>query len=209
MTKISIIYYSTYGHVAKLARHLAVGAGKVSGVNTTIYQVPETLPQSILERIRAPPKDPNVPLIDVTQLPQADGFLFGFPTRFGSMASQFKAFFDATGGHWASGALIGKPAGFFFSTGSLGGGQETTALTAVTQLVHHGMVYVPLGYSTPLLGANDEIRGGSPYGAGTIAGSDGSRQPSERELAIAEHQGQFFAKFVQDLQRGRAQGSAN
>jgi NAD(P)H dehydrogenase (quinone) len=120
------------------------------------------------------------------------------------MPSQFKALFDATGGLWAKGALAGKPASFFFSTGTQAGGQETTALTSVTQLVHHGMVYVPLGYTTPLLFSDDGIRGGSPYGAGTIAGGDGSRQPSEKELAIAEHQGGYFAKFASDLKKGRA-----
>ena len=154
--------------------------------------------------MHAPPKS-DVPVIDPLKLPEADGILFGFPTRFGTMPAQVKALFDATGSLWAKGALAGKPAGFFFSTGSQNGGQETTALTSIPNLVHHGMVFVPLGYTTPLLFPNDEIRGGSSYGAGTIAGGDGSRQPSERELGIAQHQGEYFAKFVDALTKGRQQ----
>lgn len=142
----------------------------------------------------APPK-PDVPVIDHHTLGEADGFIFGFPTRYGMMAAQMKAMFDATGQLWFSGALVGKPAGLFFSTGTQGGGQETTAMTAVTQLTHHGMIYVPVGYSFGLdkLGGLDEVRGGSPWGAGTMAGADGSRMPSELELAHAKHQGSYFA----------------
>eukprot|EP01102_Stenamoeba_stenopodia_P003590 TRINITY_DN13775_c0_g1_i1.p1 TRINITY_DN13775_c0_g1~~TRINITY_DN13775_c0_g1_i1.p1 ORF type:complete len:207 (+),score=61.08 TRINITY_DN13775_c0_g1_i1:86-706(+) len=206
MTKIYVIYYSTYGHVAKLAQEVVKGAKK-AGVEVELYQVPETLSEEILAKMHAPPKA-DVPVIDVHNLPQADGFLFGFPTRFGAMAAQFKAFFDATGSLWSKGALAGKPAGFFFSTATQNGGQETTALTSVTQLAHHGMVFVPIGYTTPLLFSDDAIRGGSPYGAGTLAGGDGSRQPSEKELAIAEHQGEYFAKFVDALQKGRQQQSS-
>eukprot|EP01102_Stenamoeba_stenopodia_P015573 TRINITY_DN5328_c0_g2_i1.p1 TRINITY_DN5328_c0_g2~~TRINITY_DN5328_c0_g2_i1.p1 ORF type:complete len:207 (-),score=36.58 TRINITY_DN5328_c0_g2_i1:101-721(-) len=200
--RIFVIYYSMYGHVAKLAQHVVKGA-KNTGAQVELYQVAETLPKELLEKIKAPPKAADVPVLDPQRLPEADGFLFGFPTRFGAMPSQFKGFFDSTGGLWAKGALVGKPAGFFFSTGSQNGGQETTALTSVTQLVHHGMVFVPLGYSTPLLFSDDAIRGGSPYGAGTIAGGDGSRQPSEKELAIAHHQGEYFAKFTAALKKGR------
>eukprot|EP01097_Dermamoeba_algensis_P006492 TRINITY_DN4066_c0_g3_i2.p1 TRINITY_DN4066_c0_g3~~TRINITY_DN4066_c0_g3_i2.p1 ORF type:complete len:159 (+),score=48.84 TRINITY_DN4066_c0_g3_i2:254-730(+) len=126
-----------------------------------------------------------------------------FPTRFGMMAAQFKAFIDSTGGLWKEGKLIGKPAGTFVSTATQNGGQETTHLTAITQLVHHGMVYVPIGYSSSLLFENSEVHGGSPYGASTLAGGDGSRQPSERELAVAKHQGEYFAKFVTSLSKGR------
>ncbi|KAI0495156.1 hypothetical protein KFK09_025305 [Dendrobium nobile] len=191
-TKIYIVYYSTYGHVEKLAHEILKGASSVEGVEAKLWQVPETLPEEVLDKLGAPPKS-DVPVITASELPEADGFIFGFPTRFGMMAAQFKAFFDSTGGLWRTQQLAGKPAGIFFSTGSQGGGQETTALTAITQLVHHGMIFVPVGYTG---GAGmfelEKVRGGSPYGAGTLAG-DGSRQPSELELQLAFHQGQYFA----------------
>ncbi|XP_020701117.1 NAD(P)H dehydrogenase (quinone) FQR1 [Dendrobium catenatum] len=191
-TKVYIVYYSTYGHVEKLAHEILKGASSVEGVEAKLWQVPETLPAEVLGKLGAPPKS-DVPVITASELPEADGFIFGFPTRFGMMAAQFKAFFDSTGGLWRTQQLAGKPAGIFFSTGSQGGGQETTALTAITQLVHHGMIFVPVGYTG---GAGmfelEKVRGGSPYGAGTLAG-DGSRQPSELELQLAFHQGQYFA----------------
>ncbi|XP_064971727.1 probable NAD(P)H dehydrogenase (quinone) FQR1-like 1 isoform X2 [Musa acuminata AAA Group] len=146
----------------------------------------------------APPKS-EVPIITANQLAEADGVLFGFPTRFGMMAAQFKAFLDATGGLWRSQQLAGKPAGIFYSTGSQGGGQETTPLTAITQLVHHGMIFVPIGYT---FGAGmfemEKVKGGSPYGAGTYAG-DGTRVPSELELEQAFHQGRYFAVMAKKL----------
>jgi len=125
--------------------------------------------------------------------------MFGIPTRFGMASAQIKAFMDSTGGLWQQGSLVGKAAGTFFSTGTQNGGQETTALTFVTQLVHHGMVYVPMGYSTPLLFDLKEIHGGSPYGSGTIAGPDGSRMPSEHEKQVAVHHGEHFGKIVAKL----------
>ena len=138
--------------------------------------------------MHAPPK-PNVPVVDVNDLPAYDGFLFGLPTRFGMMAAQMKALFDATGQHWQKGALVGKPAGLFVSVATQGGGMETTALTAVTQLTHHGMIFVPVGYTAgPTMFQLDEVMGGSPWGAGTFAGGDGSRHPSKLELDHAEHQ---------------------
>ncbi|MED6131496.1 hypothetical protein PIB30_010249 [Stylosanthes scabra] len=198
-TKIYIVYYSTYGHVEKLAQEIKKGADSVEGVEATLWQVAETLPQEILEKMRAPPKNTDVPIITPNQLTEADGLLFGFPTRFGMMASQFKAFLDGTGGLWRTQALAGKPAGLFTSTGAQGGGQETTPLTSITQFVHHGMIYVPTGYT---LGAGmyelEKVMGGSPYGAGTYAG-DGSRQPTELELAHAFHQGKYFAGIAKKL----------
>ncbi|GAB2232800.1 hypothetical protein Drorol1_Dr00011859 [Drosera rotundifolia] len=150
------------------------------------YTVPETLPENVLTLMGAPPKS-DVPFITPDELGEADGFLFGFPTRFGMMAAQFKAFLDSTGGLWRTQKLVGKPAGIFISTSSQGGGQETTTLPAITQLGHHGMIFVPIGYT---FGAGmfemEKIKGGSAYGAGTYAG-DGTRQPSELELAIAFH----------------------
>ncbi|KAL3519587.1 hypothetical protein ACH5RR_017736 [Cinchona calisaya] len=185
-------YYSTYGHVEKLAHEIKKGADSVEGVEAKLWQVPETLSEEILGKMGAPPKS-GVPVITPDELPEADAFIFGFPTRFGMMAAQFKAFLDATGGLWKAQKLAGKPAGLFYSTGSQGGGQETTPLTAITQLVHHGMIFVPIGCSAgSVMFEMGQVKGGSPYGAGTYAG-DGSRQPTEIELQIAFHQGKYIA----------------
>jgi len=202
---VYIVHYSMYGHVRTLAEAIQRGASKVPGVDVKLFQVAETLPTEVLEKMHAPPKNADIPIITADELTKADGILFGFPTRFGMMASQMKCFFDSTGGLWMKGSLVGKPAGLFFSTGTQNGGQETTALTAVTQLTHHGMVYVPIGYSSPLMTNMEEIKGGSPYGAGTFAGIDGRRVPSKLEIELAEHQGQFFAKFVRTLVDGKSQ----
>ncbi|KAL9267355.1 putative NAD(P)H dehydrogenase (quinone) FQR1-like 1 [Drosera capensis] len=196
--KIYIVYYSMYGHVEKLAEEIKKGAASVEGVEVKLWQVPETLPEEVLLKMSAPPKS-DVPLITPNELAEADGLLFGFPTRFGMMAAQFKAFLDATGGLWRTQQLAGKPAGIFYATGSQGGGQETTPLTAITQLAHHGLIYVPIGYT---FGAGmfemEKVKGGTPYGAGTFAG-DGSRQPSELELQQAFHQGKYFAAIAKKL----------
>ena len=143
----------------------------------------------------------DLPTLDPrsNEIAEADGILFGIPSRYGVMAAQLKAFFDGLGGHWSKGSLIGKPAGIFFSSGQQHGGQETVALTTVVQFTHLGLVYVPLGYSNPILFDTTEIIGGSQYGSGTIAGN-GTRQPSEKELALAHHHGESFAKFVNRLQ---------
>ncbi|XP_020274112.1 NAD(P)H dehydrogenase (quinone) FQR1-like [Asparagus officinalis] len=187
-----------YGHVEKLAEEIKKGASSVEGVEAKLWQVPETLPEEVLAKMSAPPKG-EAPAITANELVEADGIIFGFPTRFGMMAAQFKAFLDSTGGLWGSQQLAGKPAGIFFSTGSQGGGQETTAFTAITQLVHHGMMFVPVGYT---FGAGmfemEQVKGGSPYGAGTFAG-DGSRTPTELELKQAFHQGQYFASVAKKL----------
>ncbi|PKU78133.1 hypothetical protein MA16_Dca012253 [Dendrobium catenatum] len=197
-TKVYIVYYSMYGHVEKLAEEIKKGAASVEGVEAKLWQVPETLPEEVLSKMSAPPKS-DVPIISTDQLSEADGLLLGFPTRFGMMAAQFKAFLDATGGLWRTQQLAGKPAGIFYSTGSQGGGQETTPLTAITQLVHHGMIFVPIGYT---FGAGmfemEKVKGGSPYGAGTLAG-DGSRFPTEVELEQAFHQGKYFATIAKKL----------
>uniref|UniRef100_A0A0D3HE10 NAD(P)H dehydrogenase (quinone) n=2 Tax=Oryza TaxID=4527 RepID=A0A0D3HE10_9ORYZ len=195
-----------YGHVEALARRAAAGVAAVDGVEAVLRRVPETLPPGVLEKMQAPAKDPAVPVIAAAaDLEEADGVLFGFPTRYGAMAAQMKAFFDSTGSLWEKQKLAGKPAGFFVSTGTQGGGQETTAWTAITQIVHHGMLFVPIGYT---FGSGmfkmDEIRGGSPYGAGVFAG-DGSRQPSETELALAEHQGKYMASIGGKPQQQRGE----
>ncbi|XP_074290576.1 NAD(P)H dehydrogenase (quinone) FQR1-like [Silene latifolia] len=200
-TKVYIVYYSMYGHVQKLAEEIQKGAASVEGVEAKLWQVPETLSDEVLGKMSAAPKS-NTPIITPKELTEADGFIFGFPTRFGMMSAQFKAFLDATGGLWKTQELAGKPAGLFFSTGSQGGGQETTALTAVTQLAHHGMIFVPIGYT---FGAGmfemENVKGGSPYGAGTFAG-DGSRQPTELELEQARYQGKYIATITKKLKGG-------
>ncbi|KAJ1415285.1 NADPH-dependent FMN reductase-like [Sesbania bispinosa] len=197
--KIFIVFYSMYGHVEGLARRLKKGVDGVEGVEGVLYRVPETLPIEVLNQMKAPPKDDSIPEITPWELQEADGVLFGFPTRYGSMAAQMKAFFDSTGPLWKAQRLAGKPAGFFVSTGTQGGGQETTAWTAITQLAHHGMMFVPVGYTFgPGMFKMDSIRGGSPYGAGVFAG-DGTREPSETELALAEHQGKYMALIAKRL----------
>ncbi|KAL1917042.1 uncharacterized protein VTP21DRAFT_5240 [Calcarisporiella thermophila] len=200
MAKIFIVYYSTYGHVVKLAEAIKEGVEKTAGVTAEIYQVPETLSKEVLEKLYAPEKQ-AYPIITPDKLAEADGILFGFPTRFGSLPAQMTSFIDATGQLWMQGALHGKPAGVFYSTGGQHGGQETAAYTFLTTLTSHGMVFVPLGYKnvSEYLTSADEIMGGSPYGAGTISGANGSRTPSEKELAVARVQGKQFAEVVTKL----------
>ncbi|XP_021718497.1 probable NAD(P)H dehydrogenase (quinone) FQR1-like 2 [Chenopodium quinoa] len=198
--KVYIVFYSMYGHVEGLARRMKKGVDAVDGVEGVLYRVAETLSPEVLAHMKAPSKDDSIPEIsEAAELAAADGFLFGFPTRYGCMAAQMKSFFDSTGQLWKDQALAGKPAGFFVSTGTQGGGQETTAWTAITQLAHHGMLFVPVGYT---FGAGmfkmDTIRGGSPYGAGVFAG-DGTREPTDTELALAEHQGKYMAAVVKRL----------
>ncbi|KAL1924193.1 uncharacterized protein VTP21DRAFT_7228 [Calcarisporiella thermophila] len=204
MVKIFVVYYSLYGHVRTLAHAEAEGIRKIPGVEVEVYQIPETLPQEVLEKMHAPPKSDD-PIITPAKLAEADGILFGIPTRYGSKSAQWQSFIDATGQLWATGALDGKFAGTFFSTSSQHGGQETTALTFLTTLVHHGIIYVPLGYKHAYnnLTTTEEIIGGSPYGAGTITTPTGARLPSKIELETARIQGQRFAEIVSQSVRGR------
>ncbi|KAJ2456995.1 hypothetical protein GGF42_002939 [Coemansia sp. RSA 2424] len=197
MVKIFVITYSTYGHINKVAESVVEGLEK-AGVEVGRYQIAETLSDEILGKMHAPPK-PDLPVIKAQDLVEADGYLFGFPTRYGTQPAQVKAFFDSTGQLWQKQALAGKPAGFFFSTASQHGGQEVTVFTTLPILAHHGMIYVPFGYANPHLFDNSEVIGGSAWGAGTIANGDGSRQPSEKELEIARDQGENFAKVVAKL----------
>ncbi|XP_076927831.1 NAD(P)H dehydrogenase (quinone) FQR1-like [Bidens hawaiensis] len=195
--RIFIIFYSMYGHVETLANNIKTGIEEIEGVEGVLFRVPETLSFETLTAMKVPEKgDDGIPVISPEELVEADGLLFGFPTRYGCMSAQMKAFFDSTGGLWREQRLAGVPAGFFVSTGTQGGGQETTAWTAITQLAHHGMLYVPIGYT---FGAGmfkmDSIRGGSPYGAGVFSG-DGTREPSQRELELAQHQGKYMAMIV-------------
>ncbi|KAI0051174.1 benzoquinone reductase [Auriscalpium vulgare] len=202
--KIAIVIYTTYGHVAKLAEAVKSGVESAGGA-ATIYQIAETLSPEILAKMHAPAK-PDYPVLAPVDLPNFDAFLFGIPTRFGTLPAQWKAsislhsitFWDATSNHWASGALYGKSAGLFFSTATPGGGQEATAIASLSTLAHHGISYVPLGYGPafPSLTNLNEVRGGSPWGAGVFAGLDGSRQPSALELEIGAIQGKAFYAHV-------------
>jgi len=194
--RVAIVIYSMYGHIAKLAEAVKSGVESAGG-SAKIHQIPETLSPEILSKMHAPSK-PDYPVISVNELKDFDAFVFGIPTRYGNFPGQWKAFWDATGGLWTSGALAGKYAGVFVSTGTPGGGQETTVSNALSTLTHHGIVFVPLGYakSFPQLTNLTEVHGGSPWGAGTFAGGDGSRQPSALELEIATIQGKSFWETV-------------
>ncbi|XP_074303060.1 putative NAD(P)H dehydrogenase (quinone) FQR1-like 3 [Silene latifolia] len=197
--KVYIVYYSLHGHVETMAREVYRGASSVEGVEPSLWLIPETLPESVLHKMKAPEKPTDVAEIKAEQLVEADGFLFGFPSRFGMMPAQFLAFFASTDKICSSQSLAGKPAGIFWSTGFYGGGQENSAFTAITQLAHHGMLYVPLGYTFgERMFKMDEVKGGSSYGAGTFAG-DGSRQPSELELELAFYQGKYLAEVTKKL----------
>ncbi|KAI9313068.1 NAD(P)H:quinone oxidoreductase, type IV [Dichotomocladium elegans] len=201
--KVSIVIYSLYHHVYKLALEVHKGL-EVAGVQSKIYQVQETLTPEVLALVKAP-SPPDLPIATNNVLVESDGVMFGFPTRFGGMPTQMRAFLDGTGGLWAKGALHGKFAATFFSTASQHGGQETTALTSIPYFAHHGMIYVPYGFTNPLLSNNAKVIGGSPYGAGTIAGGDGSRQPIEEELSIARSQGEHFGRVVSTFLQGKHQ----
>ena len=166
-------------------------------VLTFSNRVAETLPQEVLEKMYAGPKA-DYPTITPAKLQEYDGFLMGIPTRYGNFPAQWKAFWDSTGQQWQSGGYFQKHAGVFVSTASMGGGQETTAMNAMSTLVHHGIIFVPLGYATVSQQLSDltSVHGGSPWGAGTFAGGDGSRQPTPAELDVAERQGEGFYKVV-------------
>lgn len=196
--KIAIVYYSMYGHVRTLAEAEKKGVEQAGGT-ADIFQVAETLPQEVLDKMYAPPKPTDIPTIsDPTDLEGYDGFLIGIPTRYGNFPGQWKAFWDRSGKQWSTGGFWGKYAGVFISTAGLGGGQESTALAAMSTFAHHGIIYVPLGYAKTFAQLTDlsEVHGGSPWGAGTFAGTDGSRQPSAKELEIATIQGENFYKAV-------------
>ncbi|CAK7197401.1 flavodoxin-like fold protein [Sporothrix eucalyptigena] len=189
--KIAIVYYSMYGHIRTMADAEKAGIEKAGGT-ADLYQVEETLPAEVLTKMHAPAKPTDVPVLsDPSVLLQYDAFLFGIPTRYGNFPAQWKAFWDKTGGIWATGGYAGKFAGLFVSTGTPGGGQESTALASMSTLTHHGIIYVPFGYSTAFAKLADltEVHGGSPWGAGTFSAADGSRQPSALELEIATIQG--------------------
>jgi len=205
-TKVQVVFYSTYGHLHKMAEAIAAGAREVKDVEVTLLQVPELMPEDVLEKSGAKAARAafaNVPYAKVNELADADAIIFGTPTRFGNMAAQMRNFLDQTGGLWAKGALIGKVGSVFTSTATQHGGQETTITSFHTTLLHHGMIVVGVPYSEPRLSEMKEITGGTPYGASTLAGPDGSRQPSANELAIAQFQGKHVAAIASQLKRGR------
>lgn len=190
MVKIAIVIYSTYGHILTLSKAEAEGV-KAAGAHVDIFQLPSG------EQNDASASS-GLPVITPSKLGEYDGVLFGIPSRYGTHPYAFKAFLDATGAQWASGTYYGKYAGFFVSTGTQGGGQESVIRNSVTVLAHHGFLYVPLGYARAFGEITNlaEVHGGSPWGAGTIAGPSGSRQPSQLELQTARIQGKSFAETV-------------
>lgn len=200
--KIYIIYYSTYGHVHQMAEAIAEGARQVEGAQVEMRRVPETLPPEVLEKMGATEAQKafaHIPVATVDELASADAIIFGTPTRFGNMCGQMRQFLDATGQLWQAGALIGKAGGVFTSTATQHGGQESTILSFHTTLLHHGLVVVGLPYAFQGQMRNDEITGGSPYGASTIAGTGGERTPSQNELEGARFQGQHIAAIAKKL----------
>ena len=200
--KILVVYYSTYGHVHKMAEAVAAGVGKVAGAEAILRRVPETLPREVLEKmgaIEAQQSLSHVPVCTVEELASADAVIFGTPTRFGNMCGQMRQFLDATGQLWAQGALVGKVGSVFTSTATQHGGQESTILSFHITLLHHGFIIVGLPYSFQGQMRIDEITGGSPYGASTIAGGSGERMPSDNELDAARFQGEHVATIASRL----------
>ncbi|MBW2093201.1 MAG: NAD(P)H:quinone oxidoreductase [Deltaproteobacteria bacterium] len=200
--KLFIVYYSLYGHVYRMAEAVAEGVGEVSGAEVKLYRVPETLPIDVLEKmgaVEAQKSMGHIPVITVEELGLADAVIFGTPTRFGNMCGQMRQFLDATGGLWQSGALVGKVGSVFTSSATQHGGQESTVLSFHITLLHHGMIIVGLPYTFQEQMRIDEITGGSPYGASTIAGTQGERTPSENELAAARFQGKHVATIAVKL----------
>lgn len=197
MAKVLVLYHSSYGHVETMANAVAEGA-RAAGAEVSVKRVPELVPEEIARKAGMK-LDQAAPIATVEELPDYDAIIFGTPTRFGNMSAQMRNFLDQTGGLWFTGKLIGKVGSVFTSTATQHGGQETTITSFHTTLLHHGMVIVGLPYSESRQMTMDEITGGSPYGASTIAKSDGSRRPSENELAMARFQGDHVAKIAAKL----------
>ncbi|MET1025637.1 MAG: NAD(P)H:quinone oxidoreductase [Dongiaceae bacterium] len=198
MSKILVLYYSSYGHIETMADAIAEGARKVAGTEVTIKRVPELVSAEVAKQSHFK-TDQKAPIATVDELPDYDAIIFGTPTRFGNMAAQMRNFLDQTGGLWMKGALIGKVGSVFASTATQHGGQETTITSFHSTLLHQGMIIVGTPYSCAELMNMTEITGGTPYGATTLAGADGSRKPSENELKIARFQGEHVAKIAGKL----------
>ncbi|HWK61533.1 MAG TPA: NAD(P)H:quinone oxidoreductase [Eoetvoesiella sp.] len=207
MSKVLVLYYSTYGHIETMANAVAEGARSVAGTEVVVKRVPELVPEDIAKAGHYK-LDQAAPVATPAELADYDAIIFGTPTRFGNMASQMKNFLDQTGGLWATGKLVGKVGSVFTSTATQHGGQESTILSFHTVLLHHGMAVVGLPYSFQGQTINTEITGGSPYGASTIANGDGSRQPSANELDGARYQGRHVAEITAALVKGRALNAA-
>ncbi|HSO07918.1 MAG TPA: NAD(P)H:quinone oxidoreductase [Pelomicrobium sp.] len=204
-TRVHVVFYSMYGHIHKMAQAVAEGAREVTGTEVELFQVAELVPDAVLEKSgakKARAAFADVPVIEVDQLRDADAVVFGTPTRYGNMCAQMRNFLDQTGPLWMDGSLIGKVGSVFTSTATQHGGQETTITSFHTTLLHLGFVVVGVPYSEKRLSNMDEITGGTPYGASTLAKSDGSRQPSENELAIARFQGRHVAEIARRLKAG-------
>ena len=197
MSKILVLYYSTYGHIEAMAEAAAAGA-REAGAEVTIKRVPETVPEEVA-RTNHFKLDQAAPIATVDELADYDAIILGVPTRFGRLPGQIAAFFDGAGKLWATDALVGKVGSVFSSTASQHGGQETTLFSGITNLLHFGMVIVGLPYSFKPMMRNDIVIGGSPYGATTIANGDGSRQPHEEELAGVRFQGRHVAEIATKL----------
>lgn len=199
MKRVLVLYYSMYGHIESLARAVAEGAAKVDGVEVEVKRVAETMDPEAFKNAGGK-TDQAYPVASPAELKDYDAIIIGTPTRFGNMSGQMRTFWDQTGGLWAQGALAGKVASVFTSTGTAGG-KETTIISTWLTLAHHGFIIVPLGYADPGQEQMDisEVHGASPYGAGTIAGPDGSRQPSTKELNLARYQGEQVARLTAKL----------
>jgi NAD(P)H dehydrogenase (quinone) len=200
--KVLVLFYSTYGHIYRMAEAVADGAREVPGVDVVLKRVPETLPHEVIKAMGATEAQKafaGVPVATVNDLAQADAVIFGTPTRFGNMAGQMRQFLDATGELWLQGKLVGKVGSVFASSATQHGGQESTILSFHTTLLHHGMVIVGLPYAFQGQMRMDETTGGSPYGASTIAGGKGERMPSENEIAGARFQGHHVAQIAKKL----------
>jgi NAD(P)H dehydrogenase (quinone) len=197
MTKVLVLYYSSYGHIEKMAEAVAEGA-REGGAEVAIKRVPELVPEEIARKSHFK-LDQAAPIATIDELPEYDAIIIGVPTRLGNMPAQMKNFLDQTGGLWFGGKLIGKVGSVFSSTATQHGGQESTILSTHTVLLHHGMVIVGLPYSFQGQMGVKEVHGNSPYGASTIADGDGSRQPSENELAGARFQGRHVAQIAAKL----------
>jgi NAD(P)H dehydrogenase (quinone) len=205
-TKIQVVFYSMYGHIYKMAEAIAAGAREAADTEVSVYQVAELTPDDVLEKSGAKAARAafaHIPFATPDQLADADAIIFGAPTRYGNMCAQMRNYLDQTGGLWMKGALIGKIGSVFTSSATQHGGQETTITSFHTTLLHQGMIIVGVPYSEQRQMKLDEITGGSPYGASTITGGDGSRQPSANELAIARFQGRHVATLAGQLKRGR------
>jgi NAD(P)H dehydrogenase (quinone) len=204
-TKIQVIFYSMYGHVYQMAEAIAAGVNKVSDVEVELLRVHELIPEEVLEKsgaLSAQKKFAHIPLATPSHMAEADAIIFGTPTRYGNMCAQMRNFLDQTGGLWATDTFVGKVGSVFASTGTQHGGQETTITSFHTTLLHLGMIIVGVPYSDKRLLNMDEISGGTPYGATTLAG-EGGRLPSENELEIAKFQGQHVAQITKALKKGQ------